>query len=101
MKGIDSFFVSDGLEDIFDQKTKTTITVNGHECNFISYASKGRIIKFEMQNVNPFEIAEYKEINVSIQFPTGSTKVFNYANHAYKIEQSTFGFIITVGDVNE
>ena len=65
MNGVDSFFVSEGLEGLFDQKKKALVLVNEIECNFISFNSNKRILQFEIQNMNPFELLD-KEQNLSL-----------------------------------
>ena len=102
MKGVDSFFVSEGLEDLFEQKTKALVFIKEVECNFISYKSTNRVLQFEIQNTNPFDILDQETtLSVSIQFSDGYGRKLNYTNWSYKIEQSSFGFIITVGDCDE
>lgn len=102
MNTVDSFFVSEGLEDLFDVKVKASVLINSTECSFRSYSSKGRVLKFEVQNLNPFEILEKSSsLNAVIKFSSGIDRKVNYSNWSYKIEQSSFGFIITVGDNNE
>ena len=102
MKETDSFFVSEGLEDLFEQKVKATVKVNGFECDFISFDSKNRTTQFGMTNGDPFELLEGSSpLSVCISFGSGVERKVNYTNWSYKIEQSSFGFIITVGDCNE
>ena len=102
MKHTDSFFVSEGLEDLFEQKLQATVKVNGIECSFISFNSKNRATQFGMSNGDPFELLEGRSpLVVSIAFGSGIERKVNYTNWSYKIEQSSFGFIITVGDCNE
>ena len=102
MNGVDSFFVSEGLEGLFDQNKKVLVNVNGIECNFISFNSNKRVLQFEAQNINPFALLEKDpNLSASIQFTNGAGRKLNYTNWSYKIEQSSFGFIITVGDNHE
>ena len=102
MKDSDSFFVSEGLEDLFEQKVKVHVTVNGIKCDFVSFESKKRTIQFSLSNGDPFELLERTSpLVVSISFGSGVERKVNYVNWSYKIEQSSFGFIITVGDCDE
>ena len=101
MNGTDSFFVSEGLEDLFDQKTKATVIANGVECDFVSFDSKNRTTQFSISTGNPFELLEGRTLNICISFGSGNERKVNYTNWSYKIEQSSFGFIITVGDCDE
>ena len=101
MNGTDSFFVSEGLEDLFDQKVKASASVNGVECDFVSFDSKNRTTQFSISSGNPFELLEGRKLDICISFGSGSERKVNYTNWSYKIEQSSFGFIITVGDCDE
>lgn len=102
MKDSDSFFVSEGLEDLFEQKVKAHVIVNGIKCDFVSFESKKRTTQFSLSNSDPFELLERTSpLVVSISFGSGVERKVNYVNWSYKIEQSSFGFIITVGDCDE
>ena len=102
MRDTDSFFVSEGLEDLFEQKMKAIVVVNVKECDFISYDSKKKSTQFSITSGNPFEILEANtDLDIRISFGSGIERVVNYSNWSYKIEQSSFGFIITVGECDE
>ena len=85
MNGIDSFFVSEGLEHLFGEAKTSTLMVNGVEGQFISYSSIGRLTKFEVRNTNPFEITDSNEICITINLPGDSDQRLLYKDWVYKI----------------
>ena len=102
MNGSDSFFVSQGLENLFETDSKALVIIDGVECDFISYNTKNRVTQFSIQTGNPFVFFENKSsLKITISFGAGHERIVNYSNWSYKIEQSSFGFIITVGDCDE
>ena len=103
MMGKDSFFVSEGLEHIFQETTQASVVVNGVEGQFISYTSVGRTTQFEVQRVDPFEVIDGKDgkLSLLINIPGSDTRELLYTKWSYKINQGKFGFIITVGETDE
>lgn len=102
MNGNDSFFVSQELENLFEPNSKALVIIDGVECDFISYNTKNRITQFSIQSGNPFQFFDNKScLKIIISFGAGHERSVNYSTWSYKIEQSSFGFIITVGDCDE
>ena len=104
MNGADTFFASEGLADLLGVSNIKLIQVeiNSIKCRFISFSNVNRVLRIELDsNTNPFEIFNKVTLETSIIFGDGDSKLINYVDYAYKIEQSPTGFVVTIGDKDE
>lgn len=97
----DTFFVSEAIEDLFEAKpaSKPAVHINDMwKGSFVSFSSRNRKIKFGMEVENPFNVVSPSELDIVIEFPSGTSRKIHYASFSYHIEENQQRYIITVED---
>ena len=97
----DTFFVSEALEDLFEPNkvSKVVVHINDRwKGNFISFCSKKRTIKFDIEVSNPFNVVSSPELDIVIEFPSGASRKVPYTSFSYRVEENRQRYIITVED---
>ena len=97
-----TFFASEGLEDLFlgEQHVGAQVHIGSFEGKFISFDQRRRALAFEIQTDNPFAVLTVNDqkLIASIAFLSGATHNVTYESFVFKIEQNGKSFIITVED---
>lgn len=99
-----AFFVSKGLEDLFEAsqpRKKTVVMIGDSVGQFLSYALKNKRLRFEIEAANPFELFHNLAMSAQIILPSGDKIDIIYDKVQYKIEQSTKSFIITLEEMDQ
>ena len=101
MSETDTFFVSEAIEDLFGSNVgnNTVVHINDRwKGTFISFCSKNRTVKFDIEANNPFNIVSTPELDIVIEFSSGASRKIPYTSFSYRIEQKPNRYIITVED---